>query len=134
MCRSEGNVKLLDWSVFMYLELNRKAPIYLQLAHRIRLNIYCGTYGQNEELPSYRKIAEELHIAINTVQRSYAVLEREGLLIFDQRKRCFVTVDDAVIKAKRANAAQKICNDFFKSMYEIGYYKSDIIKEIESWL
>lgn len=55
-------------------------PIYLQLMERIKHAVDTGSIRGGEQLPTIRKIAEELSMNPNTVARAYRELEREGVI------------------------------------------------------
>ena len=55
-------------------------PIYLQLMEQIKHAVDTGAIRGGEQLPTIRKIAEELRMNPNTVARAYRELEREGVI------------------------------------------------------
>ena len=55
-------------------------PLYLQLVERLKHSIATGTIKAGEQLPSVRKMAEDLVINPNTVVRAYRDLESEGIV------------------------------------------------------
>jgi GntR family transcriptional regulator len=64
------------------LRLNPSAgtPLYLQLVEHLKHSISTGAIRAGEQLPSVRKMAEDLVINPNTVVRAYRDLEIEGLV------------------------------------------------------
>jgi GntR family transcriptional regulator len=55
-------------------------PIYLQLMEQIKHAAATGAIREGEQLPTIRKVAEELVMNPNTVARAYRELEREGVV------------------------------------------------------
>lgn len=55
-------------------------PIYLQLMEQIKHAVDTGAIRAGEQLPTIRKIAEELTMNPNTVAKAYRELEREGII------------------------------------------------------
>jgi GntR family transcriptional regulator len=55
-------------------------PIYLQLMEQIKHAVDTGAVRAGEQLPTIRKVAEELAMNPNTVARAYRDLEREGVI------------------------------------------------------
>ncbi len=55
-------------------------PIYLQLMEQIKHAVDTGAIRGGEQLPTIRKIAEELTMNPNTVAKAYRELEREGII------------------------------------------------------
>ncbi len=64
----------------MEIDANSHIPIYEQIVGSIRAGIAAGIYRPGEMLPSLRKMALDLLVNPNTVQRAYEALEREGLV------------------------------------------------------
>ena len=64
------------------LRLNPSAgtPLYLQLVEHLKHSIATGAITAGEQLPSVRKMAEDLLINPNTVVRAYRDLESEGIV------------------------------------------------------
>jgi len=55
-------------------------PIYVQLRDQILALIGRGSLKPGTQVPTMRQVAVALKIDLNTVQRAYAELEREGVL------------------------------------------------------
>jgi GntR family transcriptional regulator len=55
-------------------------PIYLQLMEQIKHAVDTGAIREGEQLPTIRKIAEDLAMNPNTAARAYRELEREGVI------------------------------------------------------
>jgi GntR family transcriptional regulator len=55
-------------------------PLYVQLVEHLKHSIEAGVILPGEQLPSVRKMAEDLLINPNTVVRAYRDLEAEGIL------------------------------------------------------
>ena len=64
------------------LRLNSSSgtPLYLQLVEHLKHSIATGAIKAGEQLPSVRRMAEDLLINPNTVVRAYRDLESEGLV------------------------------------------------------
>ena len=78
-------------------------PLYLQLVERLKHSIDSGSIKAGEQLPSVRRMAEELVINPNTVVRAYRDLESEGIV--ELRHGSGVFVRESV--AARANVMKK---------------------------
>jgi len=55
-------------------------PLYLQLVEHLKHSIETGAIKAGEQLPSVRKMAEDLLINPNTVVRAYRELDSEGIV------------------------------------------------------
>ena len=65
-------------------------PIYVQLRQQILQAIGDGTLAPGAQLPTMREVAITLKVDLNTVQRAYASLEREGVLTLARGRGTFV--------------------------------------------
>ena len=70
---------------------NNGVPIYVQLREQILALIGRGVLKPGSQLPTMRQVAVELKIDLNTVQRAYAELERDGVLAKVRGVGTFVT-------------------------------------------
>jgi len=68
-------------------------PIYVQLREQIRAAIGQGRLAPGMQLPTMRQVAVQLKIDLNTVQRAYAELEREGVLTTVRGRGSFVAAN-----------------------------------------
>jgi GntR family transcriptional regulator len=66
-------------------------PIYVQLRDQIAAAVGSGRLRPGDQLHTMREVAVELRIDLNTVQRAYAGLEREGILTMVRGRGSFVT-------------------------------------------
>src|ERR1700742_1398685 len=69
---------------------NNGVPIYVQLREQILAAVGRGTLVPGARLPTMRQVAVALSIDLNTVQRAYAELEREGILVMVRGRGSFV--------------------------------------------
>jgi len=70
---------------------NNGIPIYVQLREQILALIGRGAIKPGSQLPTMRQVAVALRIDLNTVQRAYAELERDGVLAKLRGVGTFVT-------------------------------------------
>jgi GntR family transcriptional regulator len=66
-------------------------PIYVQLREQILALIGRGSLKPGTQVPTMRQVAVALKIDLNTVQRAYAELERDGVLSKQRGVGTFVT-------------------------------------------
>ena len=66
-------------------------PIYLQLMEQIKHAVDIGAIRKGEQLPTIRKVAEELAMNPNTVAKAYRELEYEGFIEVRHGSGAFVT-------------------------------------------
>ncbi|MDP3178968.1 MAG: GntR family transcriptional regulator [Spirochaetaceae bacterium] len=65
-------------------------PIYVQIEERIRASIMALEAAPGEELPSIRKLAQDLRVSVITTKRAYEDLEREGFIVTRAGRGSFV--------------------------------------------
>ena len=63
------------------VDLRDRKQLYEQLIDNIRNLILMGELQPDEKLPSVRSLARELGINPNTIQKAYAELERQGVIL-----------------------------------------------------
>jgi GntR family transcriptional regulator len=66
-------------------------PIYVQLRDQILALVGKGVLKPGARIPTMRQVAVALRIDLNTVQRAYAELERDGILAKQRGVGTFVT-------------------------------------------
>lgn len=66
-------------------------PLYLQLVEHLKHSIATGAITAGEQLPSVRRMAEDLLINPNTVVRAYRDLEAEGIVELRHGSGVFVS-------------------------------------------
>lgn len=87
-------------------------PIYVQLREQILHAVGDGTLKPGARLPTMREVAVALKIDLNTVQRAYAALERDGVLTTLRGRGTYVAeapppVDPALRAATVEGLAQR---------------------------
>lgn len=65
-------------------------PLYLQIMDHIQKKIAVGDWMPGQQIPSIRALAVELSISVITVKRAYLELERQGTIVTQQGRGCFV--------------------------------------------
>jgi GntR family transcriptional regulator len=55
-------------------------PVYLQLIEQVKHAVDVGSLRPGDQLPTIRRVAEDLVINPNTVAKAYRDLEHEGVI------------------------------------------------------
>ena len=94
----------------MPLRLNPASgiPVYVQLVEQVKHAIETGAIEAGDQLPSVRKMAEDLLINPNTVLRAYQDLEREGIIELRHGSGAFIRAS-GVVRAGPMRKAGTIC-------------------------
>jgi GntR family transcriptional regulator len=69
---------------------NNGIPIYVQLREQLAALVGRGALAPGARLPTMREVAVALRIDLNTVQRAYGELERDGILVLVRGRGTFV--------------------------------------------
>ena len=80
-------------------------PLYIQLVEQLKHAIAAGAIEAGEQLPSVRRMAEDLLINPNTVVRAYRDLESEGIVDLKHGSGVFVRESVAARTALMKKAA-----------------------------
>lgn len=100
-------------------------PIYLQIVAFIKRGIAAGTIPDGAEMPSRRMLSALLGVNPNTVQKSYAMLEEQGLIHSRSGAKSSVAADGATIRALRSELLEERLNSVIREMKELGLTLSE---------
>ena len=117
----------------MAWEFDSATPLYAQLSSRVRADIVCGVYKKGDKLPAVRELALAASVNPNTMQRAFACLEDEGLVITAGTLGRFVTDDDRVIAEARERIASFLVADFARKITGLGYTLHDGAQMVENF-
>lgn len=100
-----------------------KAPLYERLADAIRDRVANGALKPGDRLPSIRDLARRLKIHANTVARTYADLERGGVLVTRRGAGTFVAApnSDPLLSALREERLRAIVSRAVLEARSLGY-------------
>lgn len=115
----------------MAWSFHERAPVYVQIADRLRNAIIKGEYAPGEQIPPVRQLAVLAAVNPNTVQRAVGELETEGLLCSHGTQGRYVTQDTSVLRAARQNAARNLVRDFIWQAGEISLDRDTVIQMIQ---
>lgn len=108
-------------------------PIYLQLMEQVKHAITTGALEPGEQLPSIRKVAEDLVINPNTVVKAYRELEHDGVIEMRQGTGAFVRESSGLNqKTKRLNVAVPLVRELIGRLREMGLREEEIRRLFES--
>lgn len=111
----------------MAWDLDSDRPIYAQLVERIQMQIISGYYPPGGKLPSVRELAAVAAVNPNTMQKAFAELERNGLIITQRTNGRTVTEDTELIQSIKSVLAKEYLEDFFTKMKELGFTKKEVV-------
>ena len=100
-------------------------PIYLQIVGYIKRGIVAGTIPDGAEMPSRRMLSALLGVNPNTVQKSYAMLEEEGLIHSRSGAKSCVAADEAAIQRLRGELLGQNLKTVIDAMKQMGMTLED---------
>ena len=109
-------------------------PIYLQLVGYIKSCIASGTVCDGDELPSRRWLSARLAINPNTVQKAFAMLEEEGLIVSRGGSGSVFTLSEDKAERIRGELFEAEMKKLVRDMKKSGMAYEDAMKLLkESW-
>lgn len=121
ICRMTVRRNIMAWN------LDAGRPIYVQLVEKLQLQIISGYYPPGGKLPGVRELAAEAAVNPNTMQKAFAELERDGLIITQSTNGRIVTEDTELIRHNRLSLARKHASMFLAGMRGLGYAEDEAI-------
>ncbi|MDQ6824654.1 MAG: GntR family transcriptional regulator [Candidatus Eremiobacteraeota bacterium] len=117
--------------MIFHLDHVNKIPVYVQLKGQVLHALSRGLLKFGDQLPTVREVAVSLTINPNTVNRAYAELERDGVLMTRRGRGTFVTDgvrrNDAVAQQARLDDMSRRVLGEAKAF---GFRSSDLIKAV----
>ena len=109
-------------------------PIYLQLVGYIKSCIASGTVCDGDELPSRRWLSARLAINPNTVQKAFAMLEEEGLIVSRGGSGSVFTLSEDKAERIRGELFEAEMKKLVRDMKKSGMAYEDAMELLkESW-
>jgi GntR family transcriptional regulator len=109
------------------------SPLYVQLVEHIKHSIESGAIRPGEQLPSVRRMAEDMVINPNTVVRAYRELEREGIVVLKHGSGVFVR-ESVVAREKPMKKAEPILRGAIDRLEGLRLSESEIRRLFENEL
>lgn len=101
------------------IDYQDRTPIYEQLVNRIQMLIIKGILEPDTQMPSVRKLATDLSINPNTIQKAYAILEQQGFIYPVKGRGNFVSPNPE-------SGLNKKKQEFFASLKETVLYAKEL--------
>jgi GntR family transcriptional regulator len=119
----------------MILRLNPSSgiPLYLQLMEQIKHAVETEAIRAGDQLPSVRKLAEEMVINPNTVARVYRELEREGIIEVRHGAGAYVR-DGVVSRTKLMRKAQGVVESAVDRLESMELTEDEVRRLVENEL
>ena len=110
---------------FFQVNPQLEIPIYQQLVDHIRAHIKTGRLPAGAQLPTVRKLADELDLAHGTIKRAYDELEKEGLVEKVQGRGTFVSYQPENLESRKERAMVAI-DQLFDQLEKMNFSISEM--------
>jgi GntR family transcriptional regulator len=108
-------------------------PLYVQLVELLKHSIDTGSIKAGEQLPSVRRMAEQLVINPNTVVRAYRDLEAEGIVELRHGSGVFVR-ESVAGRATVMRKAEPVIRSAVDRLESLDLAEDDIRRLVENEL
>ena len=109
-------------------------PIYLQVVRHIQRGIAAGEVADGDEVPSRRMLSALLGVNPNTVQKAYALLEEEGLMVSRTGAKSVMSLTEEQISHVRQQLLEGDVAAVVTNLKQMGLSKEEALALIErSW-
>src|SRR5271168_5326634 len=108
-------------------------PLYLQLIEQVKHAIETGALKAGDQLPTIRKVAEDLVMNPNTVVRAYRELEHEGVLELKHGSGAFIK-ESAEGRARLIRKAQAVMESAVERLLLLGLTEDELRRAFENEL
>lgn len=112
-------------------QLEDNVPIYLQIIGFIKRGIVAGTITVGDEMPSRRMLSALLGVNPNTVQKSYAILEEEGLIQSRSGAKSCVRIEPDTVPRLRQEILSGSLKNMIDAMKQMGMTLEEAQSAIE---
>ena len=109
-------------------------PMYLQLVEQVRHAIESGGLRPGEQLPTIRKVAEDMVMNPNTVAKAYREMEHAGLIVLRQGAGAFVADNQAASSARHVQRARGVVHRAVAALVDMGLDEGAIRRLVDSEL
>jgi GntR family transcriptional regulator len=119
--------------VIFRLNQSSGIPLYLQLMEQVKHAVETGALREGDQLPTIRKLAEDLVMNPNTVVRAYRELEHEGVLELKHGSGAFIK-ESAGGRARLIRMAQTVMQSTVERLISLGLSEEELRRAFENEL
>jgi GntR family transcriptional regulator len=108
-------------------------PLYLQLMEQVKHAVETGALREGDQLPTIRRLAEDLVMNPNTVVRAYRELEHEGVLELKHGSGAFIR-ESTGTRARLIHKAQLVVQSAIERLIALGLTEKELRRAFENEL
>ena len=71
--------------MILKIDMTSEIPIYQQIRNQIVYGVAKGSLKAGDSLPTVRQLADDIGVNPMTVNKAYALLKEEGIIVIDRR-------------------------------------------------
>ena len=116
------------------MEFKDNIPIYLQIEQYLYRQIALGKMKAGEKIPSVRKLALELTVNVNTVQRALQEMNTQGILYTKRGEGNFVTEYTELLSKTKQSLINNELDEFVQNMEKLGVKKDKLVSTLTEYL
>ena len=113
------------------LPVDDPRPVYRQIVDEIQRAVAVELMRPNEPLPAARALAADLKVNINTVQKAYRALAREGTVYIKRGLGTFVSPAPKEPRNRNAVTARRLAERILREAFRHGLLASDLIAALQ---
>ena len=117
----------------MEWNLDKERALCPQICEKICLKIALGEFKPDEKLFSVREAAVSAGVNPNTVQRSFGILEQQGIVYSVRGSGWYVASDTSMATQTLQNLIDEKTSAYFDAMSALGLTVEQTKKLIEEW-
>jgi len=115
------------------LDGGSRLPIYRQLMQQVREGVARGDLAPESRLPSVRELSRELVVNPNTIARTYAELEREGLVVCRPGLGIFIAdAQPELTQAARERRLLALLDPLLTQAVHLGFTAEEVIQQVKA--
>ena len=120
---------MIDFTQFV---MEDGIPIYVQIVQYLKRGMVSGAVTDGDELPSRRTLSALLGVNPNTIQKSYRILEEEGLIESHAGAKSYVCASEAVVHRLGRELLQGDVLTLVQTLKQTGVGKEDALQLIST--
>lgn len=114
----------------MGADFHASKPIYMQIADKIIQQMVRNELRSGDKLPSVREMAIHTGVNPNTIQRTYAELERMAIVETKRGQGTFVVENETLIQELKIQLQKDVISLFVNSMSELGFSEKEMVANL----
>src|SRR6476660_1958095 len=114
----------------MGADFHASKPIYMQIADKIIQQMVRHELKSGDKLPSVREMAIQTGVKPNTIQRTYAELERMAIVETKRGQGTFVVENEKLIQELKIQLQKDVISIFVNNMRELGFSENEMVANL----